>query len=154
MDSKPLLIVAAAGLALWWISNRRQAPAASAAPGARKPITDPGRTTLTTTYANPQTMAELLARTVTQTLTGVLPSLPQIAAASAGQGIGTADARSALRASDATYYGWTGPVVSAADPAALAAYSGDPYHGGDMVDSTPAGPVYDPSQFWLNPVST
>lgn len=141
----PMLAVGALLIGAMWFMSRRAAaaPAGSAASLAplRRQITPAGRIDRTQTYANPQTMGELLARSVNRAF-GVFAPMPDTATAQ----VGSAEARDALRRSEAPgYYGWTGPVESVVDPGALAMYSGDPYHGGDLVDSIPAAPVYDVS---------
>ena len=142
--SGPVLLIGAVAIGAYlFMSQRRPAPAtAQASQASRRRL--PARQTIdrTQTYANPQTMGELLARTVVGAVNGFLPRLPSTAAAS----VGTVEARDAIRQSEAPgYYGWSGPTITAVDPGITAQYGdGDPYWGG-MVDSIPAGPVYDVS---------
>lgn len=134
----PLILasVAAVGLLLYTRSSKA---AASTRTADRLPVTNPGRLDRTATYANPQNMAELLARSV-NTAFGIFSPLPKTVSAQ----VGTAEQRAAIRASEAPgYYGWQGPTISSVQPDIHAQYSGDAYWSGDLADAVPVGKVYD-----------
>jgi hypothetical protein len=139
----PLLIGAALAVGAWYYMSRKSAGGAGSVKAnlaTRRQLQDPGRIDRTQSYANPQAMAELLARTVVGITNNITATLPKTVT----DAVGTADALAAIRNSETPgYYGWSGPVVSAVDPSVSSVYSSDPYHGGDMVDGTPVAPVYD-----------
>ena len=140
-----LAVLAAVGLAGFYVMRQRLPPAtAQASAGTRKRVPAQQGINRVQTYANPQTMGELLARQVVGMVGGFLPRRPSVAT----QDVGNAEARAAIRMQEGSgYYGWQGPTITPVDPGAAAQYGdggegGDPYWGG-MVDSIPAGPVYD-----------
>lgn len=136
-SSAVLAAAAALGLVLYSRSAKAAAPSTASAP--RRPVTGPGRLEQPNTYANPQNMAELLARSV-NTAFGIFSPLPRTVAAT----VGTAEQRAAIRASESPgYYGWQGPTISSVQPDVHAQYSGDAYWAGNMADSVPVGMVYD-----------
>lgn len=147
----PMLMIGAVvvGAALWMMSRNSQAKTIKANLASRRPIANPGRVDRSQTYANPQAMAELLARSVVQITNGIKGTLPKVVT----DVVGTPEAQAAIIGSDDPgFYGWTGPVVSSVDPGIAAIYTGDPYHGGDLVDGIPAAPVYDiTTDIELNP---
>ena len=128
------------GAFLYMRRVRAAAPATAAATLAlRKRASASGRTQPSQLYANGQTMAELLARSV-NTAFGIWGPVPQSAAVS----IGTAEARAAARAAEHPgYYGWSGPTASLINPEISAYGASDPYWAGDLQDGVIGGPVYD-----------
>lgn len=144
MTTSPLVIAGLAAAALVLLQRRAGAAAAPASADAsrkyRLPLAQPQQANRSGGYDNPQSVAEMLARTVNAGIYGFVSPRPKDIAA------GTVEARDAIRVAEAKdgYYGWSGATVTTTSADGVS--WGDPYHSGELADSVLAGPVYEIGQ--------